>query len=311
MKKIHYFFYALICLSLCCCSDSGKKEETKTENEETEEVVEYSYDENEEEGENDEEDLEYQEGEESVTDDHFGDPADAMEPLESASEIRRVSTAEEFIEVLASDVTIIIENEEGIDLTGVDLPSLDKDSSQPGVYRDNWGILLYKLNNLTILGGDKDPELSHLFVTETFFLVLSIEECSNIQLRNLKLGHQPLVESLCSAGVVYMRKTNNVEIDNCKLYGCGLNGLSLCNCMNVNITKSSIYECVEEALVIYDSTSNVLLKNCMIRDCPRGFDTDSTCDRIELMNCRIATNSSSIEGNGPLKLTNTKWFYKK
>lgn len=333
-STIYYVFYLLSCLMLCCCHESNTIENTpKTSKDNNPSSLEtlfgndttthhnnhhstWNEDDNEgdNEGDNEEENEEDIQSAINSMNTHFGEPAEDMEPLKSASVILNVKNAEEFIFALGSDVTIIIDSDEDIDITEIikKLPEYNyKTNMEPGIYTNyEETLLLVGITNLTIQGKSENPERTHI-ATQTWYAdVISTYKCSNIQFRNLKLGHK-VEEGGCDGGVLYLDQTNNVEIDNCKLYGCGVNGLTLSKCDNINVTNTEIYKCSDYAMSAADTCNNVLLKNCNIWGCANGFFTDKDVQRIELRQCQIDVNEAQVYGNGPLRFTDTEWYQKR
>lgn len=241
---------------------------------------------------------------------HFGAPADNMSALSRPRKEKKVKTAKEFLNAIKSDVTIIIDCDGVMDLSEEigKLPEVPlADDGGSGVYNSNGELTLVRINNLVIEGKSNDPEKTHIVVKDSYANVFYTKSCDNIQFRNLKLGHQ--VPGECDGNVLYLVQNNNVEIDNCKLYGCGVTGLVLSACKNVNVTKSEIYECSESVMRVHDACNNVLLNECILRDCPEGFYVDGAAKKIEVRKSHVSSNETVIRGDGPLKFTDVDWFY--
>lgn len=238
--------------------------------------------------------------------DHFGEPALDMEPLSSSENVIIVNNVNEFIDNITSNATIYIESETGINLTAGEnrLPDF-REGVKPGVYRENGTFLLYNLTNLTIKGTDPNF-LTHVYTEEYDVDVIQVRNCSKIQLRNLKLGHKE--GPGCTGDVVSIYESSDIEIDNCNLYGSGYDGLVVVNSANVNVTNSIIYDCSNFALFVNDTCSNVLLNNCVLKDCTYGFLSGEENSRIEVRSSRVCTNIADLRGKGPLKFTDIEWF---
>ena len=120
---------------------------------------------------------------------------------------------------------------------------------------------IYNVSNVTIEGTDGTRIISDDETDTVFF----INECQNISLVNLVVGHDNYIteEMDCVAGVLYICEST-VNITNCDLFGCGLLGLA-----------------AEE--------STVTVKDSTIRDCSRmiaeGFDGNAT-----FTNCTFSGN---------------------
>ena len=138
-----------------------------------------------------------------------------------------VSTADEFLAAIHSDTHIMIDVPL-IDLTEAsEYPAKDdfdyatpKFDGKPYAWQDVYdgsALCLGNLYNFHISGGE--------IVTQPRYAnVLSFYECKNISLTDVHLGHNKLPGN-CMGGVLYLEGCQNVLLESCDLYGCGILGI--------------------------------------------------------------------------------------
>ena len=192
-----------------------------------------------------------------------------------------VSTADEFIAAIASDTVIFI-NVPQIDLTAASTYGVDasKPYGEPefagkscewhGVY-DGFELCIGGVNNLHITG-ISDCEI----VTEPRYAdVLGFYNCENISIVGVKLGHSK-EQGLCAGGVLYLSDTEDIIIESCDLYGCGILGIETRNVSEAHVQNTLIHDCNQGAARLIDS-QNVTFLGCTVENCPDAHFTLSNC----------------------------------
>jgi len=101
------------------------------------------------------------------------------------------------------------------------------------------------VNGLTIRGG-RGVEIMN---GRNAGYVLTFDDCGNITIDGLVLGHEKDTEQ-CNGGVVCFENSVSVKIVNCDIYGCGLYGISVDQVRGLTVTDSTIRDCAIGALVI-------------------------------------------------------------
>lgn len=129
-------------------------------------------------------------------------------------------------------------------------------------------VIIKSINNLTIIG----KENTRLLVKPRYANVLSFKNCNNIKLYNLTIGHT-IEKGHCVGGVIKATNTSNLLIDNCKLFGCGAEGLTLESCKKVDFLNSRIYECTYGIMTIVNST-DLNFKNNIFHDNKEYYGVD-------------------------------------
>ena len=337
-QTISYIICSLFSLTLLCCTDSGTTKETSSEDANKQDSIAAHSDAiqasdnhmaNEASTKSDEIDDHNTTKEIPKVDSIYenpGEPAENMEPLKNPSIVIKAKTLEEFINSITDNVTIIVsidddakelrdedgeddgDNDRLINISKIlnDLPYFEDGKGMgPGIYNYGGGLLLNELTNVTIQGESENPESTSIVIEESYTDVIWTRKCTNIKFQNLKIGH--MYGPHCLGDALSIDSCNNIEITNCKLYGCGYIGLSISNSQNINVSKTEIYECSSEALFIHKS-KNVLLNECLLRDCPDGIFTGKENQQIELRDCYISSNVAKFRGNGPLKVSGFHWY---
>ena len=208
-----------------------------------------------------------------------------------------VSTPDEFIKAIASNTTITVKNSNILAITDA-LNKLDKsrelqdleNSSKlaPGVYyteeSDGRSIAIVNINNLTIIGANSKNADNHIQAEPSYADVLRFNRCKNITIKNIKAGH--LEQGHCEGDVFVFGFCENVNIDNCDLYGCGVNGLSMGATKDVKVTNTEIHDCSDCMVVIADC-HNVNFTKCYMHDCVSGISTWGDNSDITYVDCEI------------------------
>ena len=182
----------------------------------------------------------------------------------------KIDTPEEFIAAIGSDKTIVIEP-----------VMIDLGKTGPLVISD--------VHNLTIIC--EASEYAEIVTNNYNAVVLTFENCSNISLINIKIGHYP-ESGGCYGGVVSFIDCNDISIEGCRLYGCGVNGLELVNVDGFEFKRSIIEECSMHIMCISNS------KNLRFTDSVFGNNRGteliniSGCEDVLFERCYITGNEA-------------------
>ena len=149
----------------------------------------------------------------------------------------KVTSAEEFINAIGSNRNIEIA---AGDYLLSEIPDRHMEHIRWDPAFDGKTITIRNLENVTIRGQGQNK--TNLLVTPRYVFVLNFENCTNIELQDLTLGHTPDKGS-CTSGVIGAKNCRNLFIDNCDLFGCGTEGLTLENVNTFGFTNSIIREC--------------------------------------------------------------------
>lgn len=176
-----------------------------------------------------------------------------------------VSSPDEFLNAISSNTEIIIKD------GYYNLSDYVEQQSQNFAHKfvrfdecfDGAEIFIKDVSFLKISGSTKKFSDTELVVTPRYATVLNFENCNNIEISNLTIGHVDAGE--CSGDVLDFSNCSDVTINNTDLYGCGVYGIR---------TK--------------DKTGNVYVSNSTIRDCSDGpMNIADVYGEFEFTNCTL------------------------
>ena len=153
-----------------------------------------------------------------------------------------VSTVDEFLKALAPDTEIILDAE------FYDLSTATGYGTQGGTYYrweevfDGVQLTIQNLSNLTIRAEGDDVKAHTVSARPRYAHVINFENCSNIMVEGFTAGHT-FEPGSCAGGVIGFNNCEDVLVNNCGLYGCGVVGIWGANTKGVQVTNSDIYEC--------------------------------------------------------------------
>ena len=189
--------------------------------------------------------------------------AEALPQEAERANIVQVSTVDEFLAAIASDTEIVLAPGEynltqakGYGRIG------GKYYHWESVY-DGYELVITDVSNLTISGSD--ASLVTISTEPRYANVLRFDYAADLMLSGVTLGHTK-EQGSCIGGVFYAAWSSNIEIQNARLYGCGVTGIFLKGCQNVHVDCTDVYECSMGCVYISDSSS-VLLENGKFFNC--------------------------------------------
>ena len=129
---------------------------------------------------------------------------------------------------------------------------------------------------------------------------LSFQYCNNVTLSGLTVGHN-VEPGHCSGSVILIDDSSKININDCRLYGCGTYGVEASNSYAINVVDTDIFECTYGLVNLYN-TGNMTFKNCNMHD-SRGFDMIciQDCWNILFESCSITDNVVDYESNFLIK----------
>ena len=151
--------------------------------------------------------------------------------------IIQISTAEDFVKNIGPNRTLELAPGEYV-ISEVSDRCMDFVRWDPNF--DGKTLTIRKVQGLRIVGkGDKPVRL---IVRPRYVFVLNFENCKDIELENLVLGHSP-EEGYCDSGVLGAANCENISIRKSELFGCGTEGLTLRGVRNLSFEDSVIRDC--------------------------------------------------------------------
>ena len=126
---------------------------------------------------------------------------------------------------------------------------------------DGPGLVITGVENLSIISESN----AIIAAIPRYANVLGFKECRGVTLSGFTAGHTE-EPGACSGGVLYFDECSNISIDACRLYGCGIVGISTADSSGLTVSNTEIYDCSSSAVQL-DSTTGVSFTGCDIHDC--------------------------------------------
>lgn len=108
--------------------------------------------------------------------------------------------------------------------------------------------------------------------------VLRFENCSDIGMMDLTMGHSDTGD--CAGDVLYFNQCSDIVLSDLDLYGCGVYGIGTGECALLACFDSTIRDCENGALELYDAQSRQMFLNCVMTGsgCGGYFYADDNSD---------------------------------
>ena len=224
-----------------------------------------------------------------------------------------VSTAEELAAAIGSRTKIVLKPGAyditalmAAGTTGKVQESYDSVIDVPGFYLEG-------IENLCIEA--ESGELTELYITDSARPVLPIYNSGHIKFSGITFGHR-IEPGHCSGSVIYLSGASNIDIEGCKLYGCGSYGIEADGASDIHFKGSEIYDCTYGIMYLrnvyyldaadcdfYDNSGYEMLEfyqssGLNFRDCrfrnngnkDHAFMRLAECWEVELYNCKFDGN---------------------
>lgn len=203
-----------------------------------------------------------------------------------------VSTVDELLAAIAPNTTILLRAGEYDLSTAADYGQ----EETRGYY--SWALVpggctlcIRNVDGLQLLG---QGEVS-LLARPRYAEVLSFSGCADLRLEGLTLGHTQ-EPGICAAGVLSCSSCDHVNVEGCRLYGCGSVGLTSSDCRGLILQGCRIDGCSSGAVLAYGSR-DLRLVDCALCDNGQGKEnsgyeliTADRCRDLALVNCEISGN---------------------
>jgi hypothetical protein len=161
----------------------------------------------------------------------------ATQSAAGKSPVIQVATAAEFVAAIGPNRTLELAPGD-YDLTGVKDRKMDYVRWDKNF--DGLTLTIRNLEGLKIVGRDAKP--AHLIVHPRYVYVLNFENCKDVELAHLVLGHSP-DEGYCDSGVLGATDCQRIHITDCDLFGCGTEGLTLKKVRSFTMDGSVVRDC--------------------------------------------------------------------
>lgn len=157
---------------------------------------------------------------------------------------------------------------------------------------DGKSITIRNVKNMTITGCMEKP--TRLLVKPRYAFVLNFEDCENIILENLVLGHSP-DKGTCTSGVLGAVNCKNLVLRNCTLFGCGTEGLTLNKVQDMRFENSCIKDCTYGIMTLTGSETLRFVKSVFTRNEKFWGVKISDSKDIRFEECKFIRNQAENE----------------
>jgi len=124
-------------------------------------------------------------------------------------------------------------------------------------------VVVQNVNDISIIGDMESDIITELVVETRYGAVLNFEDCNNIFLSGLTMGHTQA--GACDESVLTFSNSSDICLSAMDLYGCGMYGFTAKNGSgNIYVKNSIIRECEAGPFCITESTGRFEFKNCSL-----------------------------------------------
>ena len=162
----------------------------------------------------------------------------------------------------------------------------NRDNIMPGLY---WGeeydgntLFIVGLKNVSLEALPEDG--GFLMAIPRYADVLHFERCKNLVIKNFTMGHEERGD--CVGDVLVVNDCENVAVNDCNLFGCGVNGFSASGTSCITVKDTHIYGCSDRGIDLYDS-DNVYFETCEIFNNGCGMYVDPNCVNVAFNGCKF------------------------
>lgn len=206
-------------------------------------------------------------------------PAAPIQPTQPQLEIH-VKTVDELIAAIGPNKDIVLEGE------FYDFSKATGYGTSSGDYyywedvHDGPGLVIRNVDNMTIRSNDGNVKNHTISAVPRYADVLAFSACYNVTLSGFTAGHT-IEPGSCAGGVIEFRDCDNMQVDNCGLYGCGILGVYAEYSKNIYVTNSDIYECSQGGIQMR-ATDNITISGNTFRDLGGEETSFISCTNINL-----------------------------
>lgn len=156
---------------------------------------------------------------------------------------------------------------------------------------DGVEVVIQRVDGLSIHSDNEN--LTEIVVDPRYAQVLNFEECHDISLSGLTMGHTETGD--CSGNVLDFYNCRNISLSAMDIYGCGVYGIgSYDGTGEMYVYSSTIRDCSYGALQIYDGNGRFEFHNCMLTGSD-GYDhyEKSPYSDLAFYECVFGDNETS------------------
>ena len=178
-----------------------------------------------------------------------------------------VKTVDELLAAIAPHTTVYLDAQE------FDLSTASNYGGDGGKYYgwaetyDGPKLALHDLDDFALVGDGMGVTL--VSAVPRYADVLYFENCRNVSLRDMTLGHR-IEPGYCAGNVIGLSRCSGVSIESCGLFGCGVIGVCASYCADLAVSDTNIYDCSYLGAQL-DNVEDALFSGCSITDCGEDY----------------------------------------
>lgn len=216
------------------------------------------------------------------------DPAEQTLPAGDREEVV-VSTVDELLAAIAPDTEIVLKDGTYDLSTAGDYGTGKGDYFHWSEEFDGPELVISGVDNLVIRGESGDAKKCTISAVPRYADVLNFKSCSNVTVSGFTAGHT-VEPGYCTGGVLYYEDCDNILVNRCGLYGCGILGVRAELCSAIAVTSCEIYECSYGGIQM-GNVSGIRIEGCSFRDLGG--------DAMSFYQCKdVTVDGENVSGNG-------------
>ena len=180
-----------------------------------------------------------------------------------------VSDVDELLAAIAPHTTIVLLADEYDLSQAEDYGGLGGDWYSWNYVYDGFELVLTGVEGLKLVGAGRDQ--TRILAEPRYAAVISFRNCRDLSLSGFTAGHS-LAPGYCSGDVLSFDRCSSVSVEDCGLFGCGVQGIYATNCSGLAVRDSEIYEC-SYAAATFNTCAALSFEGCSVRDC--GDDNEN------------------------------------
>ena len=214
-----------------------------------------------------------------------------------------VRTAEDFLEAIRPGAEIVIEpgTYRLSDATTVIWASENESWNEAHPYvrlqdcYDGVEAVVQNVDGLIIRGQSADLK-QELVIEPRYGTVLTFENCANVKLENLTLGHTD--GGVCSGNVLNLDGVKNMELRNLDLYGCGEVAMECWGGTGgLTVYDSILHDCSTAPLSLFECDGDISFYDCTLTDSAGGgyyAKTDGHSSSLSFYHCTFGVEETDV-----------------
>ncbi len=219
-----------------------------------------------------------------------------------------VSNVKELVEAIKPDAVIRLKRgnyniSEYISAAMAESGRIDSDYVFIEEVYDGYELHIEGVDNLSIIGGAKDPQVTKLLVDPRYATTLTFEDCSDLYLADLMMGHTD-GDGFCSGNVINLEDCINVTLHEMDLFGCGATGLDADEITNLVMYDSVIHDCSDNPLCLYETKGKFIFVSDTFLNCNGSLLLDENGTEYSFNRCTFGEMESDIVSTETVTLSN-------